>query len=223
MLFNTEEFQVKDENTGISIQTRLFFNPEKKNANFCVIATCPHPLYGGNFENNVILGVRDILVENGIYYSTFNFRGVGLSTGTFDNAIGEQKDLINVANHILYKYKSNGIDKIFLIGYSFGAVVALAAASKIKNLIGAAFISYPFGFLGDILPNYDLKVPKLFINGKNDDIADYLHLENEFDKFSNEKSMCLIETDHFYFQKERLTGRKILEFIKSYYNFIGLD
>ena len=223
MLFNTEEFQVKDENTGISIQTRLFFNPEKKNANFCVIATCPHPLYGGNFENNVILGIRDVLIENGIYYSTFNFRGVGLSTGTFDNAIGEQKDLINVANHILKKYKPKGIEKIFLLGYSFGAVVALAAASKIKNLIGTAFISYPFGFLGDILPNYDLKVPKLFINGKNDDIADYLRLKNEFERFSDEKSMSLIETDHFYFQKERFAGGIILEFIRNYNNFTALN
>lgn len=215
MLLNTEEFQVKDENTGISIQTRFFFNSEKKNTNFCVIATCPHPQYGGNFENNVILGVRDVLVENGICFSTFNFRGVGLSTGTFDNAIGEQKDLINVANHILQRYKSKGINQIFLIGYSFGAVVALAASSKIQNLIGAAFISYPFGFMGKILPNYDLKVPKLFINGKSDKIANYLHLVKEFEKFSDEKSMYLIETDHFYFQNERLAGRKILEFIKN--------
>ena len=112
---------------------------------------------------------------------------------------------------------------IFLIGYSFGGVVALAAASKIKNLIGTAFISYPFGFLGDILPNYDLKVPKLFINGRNDDIADYLRLENEFKRFSDEKSMYIIETYHFYFQKERLAGRKILEFITNYDNFIAIN
>jgi hypothetical protein len=218
-----EEFQVNEENTGISIQTRFFFNPKKKNTNYCVIATCPHPLYGGNFENNVVLGVRDILVENGICFSTFNYRGVGTSTGTFDNAIGEQTDLLNVAKHILQKYISKGIINIFLIGYSFGAVVALAAASKIKNLVGIALISYPFGFMESILPNYELKVPKLFINGKNDNIANYNLLVKEFEKFADEKSMHLVETDHFYNQNERLAGRKILEFIKNYENSFTLN
>ncbi|MQL51043.1 hypothetical protein GFC01_01910 [Desulfofundulus thermobenzoicus] len=42
-----------------------------------VVLCHPHPLYGGNMNNNVILAVSQALTSNGIASLRFNFRGVG--------------------------------------------------------------------------------------------------------------------------------------------------
>ncbi|MHA1730112.1 MAG: alpha/beta hydrolase [Promethearchaeota archaeon] len=211
-----ENFIVRDKKTKILIQTRVFSEENGKKGECAVVITHPHPLYGGSMENNVVSVVRDVMVNNGITTTTFNFRGVGKSTGIYDNAIGEQEDLINVTDQILENYSSKGIKNIFLVGYSFGSVVALAAAEKIKNLIGICLISYPFGFLTEIQPNYGINCPKLFINGKHDSVAPYNRFVEEVKKFLGQKTMYVINNaDHFYGGYEEEVGNKVFAFLKT--------
>ena len=46
-----------------------------------VVVCHPHPLMGGNMDNNVVVGVCESLQANGIASLRFNFRGVGGSAG----------------------------------------------------------------------------------------------------------------------------------------------
>lgn len=204
-------------NSNISIQTRTFISSDNRNMKFDnlgVIISHPHPLYGGTMQNNVVRGIRDILLENGIFSATYNFRGVGKSTGSYDNGIGEQQDLIEVANFIYKTYPKKR--KIILVGYSFGALITLAASCKIENIIGISLISYPFNFIKEIEPNYEFKKPILFINGDKDEVAKLNILEKEIKNFSNQNEVFVIPgADHFYINYENKVGQKIFEFINK--------
>ena len=59
-----------------------------------VVICHPHPQMGGSMYNNVAETIRDVFA--GQNYSTlrFNFRGVGGSTGQFDEGRGEVQDVL---------------------------------------------------------------------------------------------------------------------------------
>ena len=59
--------------------------PESKDTIPCVILCHPHPLYGGNMYNDIIINIAQNLYQLGIASLLFNFRGVGNSQGSFDN------------------------------------------------------------------------------------------------------------------------------------------
>ena len=63
-------------------------------ATFPAVVVChPHPLNGGNMENNVVDSVFNLLAQESFVSLKFNFRGVGKSEGIFSNGIGEQQDV----------------------------------------------------------------------------------------------------------------------------------
>jgi len=58
-----------------------------------VIVCHPHPLYGGNMDNNVVSSLCETLTQASLASFKFNFRGVGGSQGEFGQGIGEQEDV----------------------------------------------------------------------------------------------------------------------------------
>jgi uncharacterized protein len=82
----------------------------------CAVITHPHPLYGGNMHNNVVMAARDAALANGYSALRFNFRGTDRSEGRYDDGKGEIDDLHSAVGFA----GSNPI----IIGYSFGAWIA---------------------------------------------------------------------------------------------------
>jgi uncharacterized protein len=82
----------------------------------CAVITHPHPLYGGNMNNNVVMAARDAALANGFSALRFNFRGTGQSEGSHDNGKGEINDLCTAVGFA-------GKNPL-IIGYSFGAWIA---------------------------------------------------------------------------------------------------
>ena len=54
----------------------------------------PHPLYGGSMWNGVVDAMEEGFSKAGFTTLRFNFRGVGSSTGRFDEGVGETEDLV---------------------------------------------------------------------------------------------------------------------------------
>ena len=66
----------------------------KRNGSDKGVVIChPHPLYGGNMNNNVVDAIEYGFSERGFTTLKFNFRGVGLSGGCYDEGDGEVDDL----------------------------------------------------------------------------------------------------------------------------------
>jgi len=98
----------------------------------------PHPLLGGDMGNAIVAEMTKALFGCGISTLRFNFRGVGESTGIFDDGRGEQDDIRAALSFM----EEQGIREILPAGYSFGAWVT-AAILKRARLLPALFVSPP--------------------------------------------------------------------------------
>jgi hypothetical protein len=125
----------------------------------------PHPQYGGDMENNVVVAACERLAGRGYGALRFNFRGAGASEGSFDQGVGEQND-VRAALACLAAQPEVDAKRIGLIGYSFGAMIAAEVASG--ELRALVLVSPP-------LASADLRVawgcPALLLGGDRDDLA----------------------------------------------------
>jgi len=77
----------------------------------------PHPLYGGTLQNKVVQTLARAFVQCGWQAVRFNFRGVGASSGVYDEGRGEARDMLSVIQQLA----PDG--PLALAGFSFGAFV----------------------------------------------------------------------------------------------------
>jgi alpha/beta superfamily hydrolase len=97
----------------------------------------PHPLHGGTMENKVAVTLAKAFFRLGYYAVRLNYRGVGRSTGSYDEGIGETEDVVSAALHA--RKGREGLP-IVLAGFSFGAAVQARAREQLdaKRLVMVA-------------------------------------------------------------------------------------
>src|SRR5215510_1314294 len=66
---------------------------EPSSAVAAAVVCHPHPRGGGTMNNNVVYRAAKALVAGGVTTLRFNFRGVGASTGSYGDGIGEEEDV----------------------------------------------------------------------------------------------------------------------------------
>ncbi len=103
----------------------LWWKAEKPIA--AAVVCHPHPLHGGTMHNHVTYRLAETFRDNGVSCLRFNFRGVGRTTGTHDEGVGEMEDA-RVALDWVAK-EEPGVP-LWLGGFSFGARTALQLALK---------------------------------------------------------------------------------------------
>ena len=91
----------------------------------------PEPNQGGSMNNKVSYGMYHEFRNRGFSVLRFNFRGVGRSTGKYDQGISEIKDLKFIFD-IFSKMRE--FSKIYIAGFSFGGHVAAQFAYNYKLL-----------------------------------------------------------------------------------------
>lgn len=132
---------------GVSLEARAAKLPGARGG---VVVCHPHPLYGGDMDNPVVIRVVEVCAELGLATLRFNFRGVGRSTGTHGNGLGERDDLETALRHLGGALPT--VAMVALVGYSFGAMVAAHVATGHPALAGLSLIAPPLGFEGVSLP-----------------------------------------------------------------------
>jgi alpha/beta superfamily hydrolase len=86
----------------------------------------PHPQHGGTMDNKVVVTLARAFVQCGWRAVRFNFRGVGGSSGAWDEGRGEIDDALAVAQALRH-----GAEPLALAGFSFGGYVASQAAAAL--------------------------------------------------------------------------------------------
>jgi alpha/beta superfamily hydrolase len=89
----------------------------------CVVVCHPHPLYGGDRESSVVRAIADGALAAGLASLRFDFRGVGASTGAYDEGRGERGDA-RAALACAAAQPEIEAARVALAGYSFGGGVA---------------------------------------------------------------------------------------------------
>ena len=159
-----------------------------------VVVTHPHPLYGGDMYNPVVQTVAAAYVQAGFSCLQFNFRGVGRSTGQFDNGRGEQGDVIAAVNWLT----DRGIGDISLAGYSFGSCVNARIAADMAPVAHQIMVSPPVAFI-DFADVKQIPTLRFVVTGGRDYIAPPGMVEPLLPGWNPDAGMSIIpDADHFY-------------------------
>lgn len=155
----------------------------------------PHPVYGGTMDNKIVYRAAKSAAESDFSALRFNFRGVGRSTGRFDEGVGEKEDALAAIRWLQQRYPALGV---VMIGYSFGAWAGLRAAHaepRVSALVGIGLPlnMYDFEFL------ISCPKPALYIAGTNDEFCSRENLDRFVSRLPAAASLHRIEgSDHFF-------------------------
>ncbi len=107
----------------------------------------PHPQYGGSMYNNVVEAALEAAWRLGMATLRFNFRGVGASGGQYGGGAGEVEDAKAAMRFLLAREGVAG-QGAAMLGYSFGAAVAIRAGAESGEVSTIAAIALPI-VMGD--------------------------------------------------------------------------
>lgn len=129
----------------------------------------PHPMYGGDRHNHVVDSLwRSIAAQGGVAVR-FDFRGAGSSGGRHDSGRAERLDVLAALDHVT---KRHGHLDVWLVGYSFGAIIA--ADIDDERVAGWVLIAPPFNTPGDLesVPNCGISDrPTLILTPQHDEFC----------------------------------------------------
>lgn len=155
----------------------------------------PHPQFGGTMHNKVTFRLGAALVEVGMPALRFNFRGIGRSTGSYGEGIGEAEDVRTALDAMAARYPGAAL---LLAGFSFGSSVGLpvgCADARVTHLIGAGV---PVSLLQTAALD-DCHKPTLIVQGELDEYGPRAELEAWFARTPEPKALSVIPgADHYF-------------------------
>ena len=162
-----------------------------------VVICHPHPRYGGDMYNVIVATLAQGLCAAGIAALRFNFRGVDMSEGSFDGGNGEIQDAEEALNYLSL---SENVDasRVGIAGYSFGAAVAMAAASRSNLAQAIVSIACPSRVFNEMSAQ-EMLLPKLLILGEHDHDFPAQQFKFMARRYGDPKQVEIIGgADHFF-------------------------
>lgn len=157
----------------------------------------PHPLGGGTMHNKVVFRTAAALNDAGLTVLRFNFRGVGQSTGEYDEGCGERDDVRAGLDYLSQQYP--GL-RITVCGFSFGSRVGLEVGVQDPRVafligIGTPLEKYDFSFLAQC------RKPLLLVHGEHDEFGDVDQLRklvSELEASTPVRLVVIAGAGHFF-------------------------
>ena len=144
-------------------------------------------------HNKVVYRMARGLRQAGAVVLRFNYRGVNLSEGVYDNGDGETDDARVALGVLRERYP----DLPFTIaGFSFGSRIALRLACEDPHPRRAILVGFPRAYQ-EAAPQCG--VPRIFIQSTHDQFAPREEFERVYAGFAQPKRVVWIEAaDHFF-------------------------
>jgi uncharacterized protein len=158
----------------------------------------PHPLHGGTMHTKAVYRAAQGLNEAGLVTLRFNFRGVGTSTGSHDEGIGEQDDLRAAIDWLEGEHPHL---PVIVGGFSFGSMVALVVGADDVRAVGLLGLGLPvelddrydYGFLAGA------GKPVLVVQGENDEFGSGARVASVLAPLGSHVTVVRIsDTDHYF-------------------------
>src|SRR5215510_6770748 len=162
-----------------------------------VVICHPHPLYGGDMDNPVIVRIQEVCAGLGLATLRFNFRGVGGSGGTHADGEGEQDDARAALEALA---RATGGAPTAIAGYSFGARIAAQVASTAPRIGGLALIAPPLGMY-DFAGIEGVRAPTLLVAGTKDSYCPAPDFTRLAARLLAATTVSIEGADHFFFGK----------------------
>ncbi len=205
----TREAPVRIPCGDVALEGRLFVPPARAPG---AVICHPHPLYGGDMDNNVVRAVARTLQEHGWATLRFNFRGVGASGGSHGGGEDEKAD---VAAALEALARAEGVDpgRVALVGYSFGAWVATEAAAGIGGVQALVAVAPPLA----MYPMEALarsRKPRLVVVGDRDEYCPLPALDRWLAGVEEPVTRVVVAgADHFFLGREGALAEAVARFL----------
>ena len=164
------------------------YNHNKSDSSPIALILHPDPSRGGTMNTKIVFQLYKLFISNGFSTIRFNFRGVG------------KIDAASVLDW-LQQYNTNS-KKCWVVGFSFGAWVAMQLLMRRPEINGFVCVSPPanirdFSFLAPCPSS------GLIIHGDKDTIASYDSTKILSEKLQKQKKVDIVfrsvkGADHFY-------------------------
>ncbi len=165
----------------------------------------PHPLYGGDMDNPVVIRAAEVTQAAGYASLRFNFRGAGGSEGVHDKGRGEQED-VRAAMAALATHLPAG-SRVGVMGYSFGAAMAARATRPSVPQAPLGLIAPPLGMYDfDVLQTSPGRL--LLVAGTADSYCPVEAL-HRLAAITSAEERIVEGADHFFFGKLYPLGEAI--------------
>ena len=178
-----------------------------------VVICHPHPQFGGSMENDLVVTLTRALVGSGLATLRFDFRGVGASTGAYDDGRGEVDDVRAAAALLRDRLD---VPRVTLVGYSFGSVMALrAGVVEPDGTAAIVAVAPPVRLLGlDFLAGSP--VPTAFVTGDRDQFCPLATLESARERYAPASTLALVPgADHFFGSHLGPLARRVVELVEA--------
>lgn len=172
------------------------YRPRRDDATAIALLLHPHPQYGGNMHNKVVFRSAKALEEAGFETLRFNFRGVGASTGRYDDGRGEVDDAVAALEFL--RAAQPAARRCILLGFSFGAGIAFALDARREDVDAVIAIG---------TPAYALTQPgaaetarhTTFVHGGDDAVAPLAAVRSKLTEWELIDHLVVIPgADHFF-------------------------
>lgn len=144
----------------------------------------PHPQYGGNRFDRVVTALFDALPSAGCAALRFDFRS------TFGGGTSERLDIAAALDELDKDTGLTGLPRL-VVGYSFGAVVALSTHDR--RISAVAAIAPPLGHGADPAP----EVPVLVVCPRHDQFCPPTDLADRTRSWTDVETVVVESADHF--------------------------
>jgi hypothetical protein len=175
----------------------------------------PLPTQGGTMHTKAVFQGARGLARIGCAVLRFNFRGVGLSAGAFDEGGGEADDYSAALDFMHARHPDI---PLWAAGFSFGAWIGLetgAADPRVSVLIGIAppvtRATYTFD------RTIATTKPKFFVQGDLDELCPMRDMLAFYSKLQEPKELVIIDgANHLFEGKTAEVGEALEELLEDF-------
>jgi alpha/beta superfamily hydrolase len=168
----------------------------------------PHPRHGGSKDHPILWAIRNELAANRrLTVLAFNFRGIMGSEGAYGGGGPETEDVRAAVARV--RQEADG--PTVLVGWSFGAWVALRAAVADPTIVALVLIGFPIASRATsvvrTLPELGeleaVTMPVLFVAGDGDQFCPVEDMRSFAGWLPNAEALVVPGTGHFFERRER--------------------
>ena len=178
-----------------------------------VVFAHPLPTEGGTMHTKVVFQAAKALARIGCVVLRFNFRGVGLSTGAWDEGRGEMDDYRAAVTHMAGAYP--GLE-IWAAGFSFGSYIATTVGAdddRICALIAIAPPVHKYEFASVKLSHK----PKFVIHGELDELISIRLARHFYAQLPEPKEFVEIDrADHLFDGQASEVGDALADLLEDF-------
>jgi len=161
----------------------------------------PHPAFGGRMDNPLVVALAEACGAAGFSTLRFNFRGLDGSGGVPTGGALEHEDVTAAVAWA----RERGAPRVALVGYSFGALMAVRALADGAEVAAFAAVGFPTTLLGHapdrvaiVERALERRVPWLFVEGDADQFCEIDRLQAWVNGRSWARHDVLHGSGHFF-------------------------